>query len=375
MQLSVFGVGRSGTTALYVGLQNLILANKLNYRYIYEPYLWSHRVFDKPFAEVKDQFRTTASLSIEGIYAHKNTPLFTDADNPIHDRFLSLITQDTENFLIKVIRGNGRLSLFLEKFPELRVVYILRNPLDTISSVINQFSFFGDEFHPSDKPRFLQEIEQILPFSVDSTIERDEVEWSLLWWQFMNRAALKAIDKYRDRVFIVAYEAFKADPIYALHEIGQFLKLDTRPLASQTPQRPVGPITTQVYLEADHVNLIKSQDDEYWQNLIWYSDIPLKKNIQEEREAIYDRYLHHTNAKSMAQSLVVPTDWSSLLVRKHFLGCKQANQKSSLNLKDKNLLPQPEDPPNSNGIDQKAEWEHDRFAWIRTQKPDISSQG
>jgi hypothetical protein len=359
MQLGIFGVGRSGTTALYAGVQNLILSNKISCRYLYEPYLWSHRVFDKPFAEVTRKFGSTSSLSIDGIYAHYKTPLFANQKNDVHAQFLSLITQDSPNFLLKAIRGNGRLTLFLEQFPELRLVYIIRNPLETINSVIDLFSFFGDEFHPSDKPRFLEEIKHgfSVPFDLKSTEKLDEVEWSLLWWKYMNLAALKTISEHRDRVFVVAQEAFKASPGYTLHRIGQFFGLDTQSLSLYESERPVGPLTQKVNLSTKHIDLIRNQDSEYWQNFIGYSDIPLEKTANDLREKLYVHYQKNAAGKLTAQSFMIPTDWTGLQARQKILRLEREKQcLSNTQIQETTMLKE--------NI-RKDEWEHDRFEYIK----------
>jgi hypothetical protein len=364
MQLGIFGVGRSGTTALYAGVQNLILSSGSNCRYLYEPYLWSHKVFDQPFSEVKGKFGSTSSLSIDGMYTHLKTPLFTDQKSDVHTQFLSLITQDSPNFLLKAIRGNGRLALFLEQFPELRIVYIIRNPLETINSVIDLFSFFGDEFHPSDKPRFLEEIKREFAASFDSnSIETlDEVEWSLLWWRYMNLAALKTISEHRDRVLVVAQEAFKANPEYTLKKIGQFFGLDTQPLSSYESQHPVGPVTSKIHLNIEHINLISSQDSEYWQNFISYSDIPLGKTESELREELYVHYQRNAASNPTAQSLLIPTDLRGISVRRELLRLRRDNQNLLSKLIEQNVSSK---DASFCAKDIEDEWEHDRFKWIK----------
>ena len=50
-----------------------------------------------------------------------------------------------------MIRGCGRLEAMLTLLPDLKVIVITHNLVDTVNSGLGMFSFFGDEFHPSDK--------------------------------------------------------------------------------------------------------------------------------------------------------------------------------------------------------------------------------
>jgi hypothetical protein len=359
MQVGIFGVGRSGTTALYAGVQNLIQANGISCHYLYEPYLWSHLAFDGNFDQVKSNFSSTSSLSLEGMYAHHVTPLFTHESNPTHDHYLSLITENYQHFLIKAIRGNGRLSLFLERFPEFRVVFVVRNPLDVINSVVNRFSFFGDEFHPSDKPRFLEELKQEFINPEELSKQRNEVEWSLLWWRYMNQAALKTISNYRDRVLVVAYEAFKANPNHTFHKIGQFLELDTQALAIYEATRPVGPISEQVNLDLESVNFIKQQDEEYWQDYICSSDIYLDQNIDSLREQVYQRYQEALSGPIAAKSMTIAPDSNPLLVRNKLFILEQ--QRKELLIKEKIQQVPSLDMGFSLAEGDYEDWEHTRF--------------
>ncbi|MEM8504541.1 MAG: glycosyltransferase [Cyanobacteria bacterium P01_D01_bin.1] len=319
MKLGIFGVGRSGTTALYVGVQHMVLNSRTAWRFLYEPYLWSHRVFDAPFSTVAEQFQSTAALSVEGMYAHCTTPLFTDSGNAVHDRFLAAITEGSSNILFKTIRANGRLQAFLEAFPDFKAVVVIRNPLDTINSVINRFSFFGDEFHPSDKSRFIDEVSRL--FSIEEVgKQRNEVEWSLLWWQYMNHAALKTAKQHQDRCLVLSYEAFNHNPIHALQYVGDFFGLNTDSLTFYDAYQPVGEVSKQVHLRLDDINCIRQHEDEYWQGFIRDSAISLNSSRTAQiRTSLNTSDEANISTDKKPQSMQIPTDRNPLLIRRHLL--------------------------------------------------------
>ncbi|MEO0407440.1 MAG: sulfotransferase [Cyanobacteria bacterium P01_A01_bin.135] len=354
MKLGVFGVGRSGTTALYTGIQHMLLASGTPCRFLYEPYLWSPKVFDAPFTTVTQRFQSTNSLSVEGLYAHHVTPLFAGQGNPVHDQFLKALTQGSDSFLLKSIRANGRLSLFLEAFPDLKAVLIIRNPLDVVNSVIDRFSFFGDEFHPSDKPRFIAEVSSRFAIAELGDVPKNEVVWALWWWRYMNRAALQTAEQHRERVLVVAYEAFNQNPVRGLQHIGEFLGLDLQTLTTYKG-RPVGEVSKQVYLHPQDVDYLLPQAEEYWYEFVGHSAIALNRSQVEPLQAsLANRYRAGANHSANPQSTQIPPDWNPLLVRRQLLQVRAEN--------DALRLAQPGAAiPAGNGKATAAGWEHRRF--------------
>ena len=326
MKLGIFGVGRSGTTAVYVGVQSLILAEQQNkYGYFYEPYLWSHSVFNAPYSEIQNKFGLTSSISIDGVYAHCKTPLFVENSTPEHDHFMSEVFDSSDSFLVKSIRACGRLKLYLEHFPDLKLIYIVRNPLDTVNSVINLFSFYGDEFHPSDKDRFTQEVSLNLGFKLPNHEDLNEAKWSFIWWKYMNLAALKAAQEYPDRVFIIAYEAFRENPSISLQAIAEFFEIAYSDRSLLNLERPVGPYTSRINLTADDVQFIKTHDDSYWEDIVALSKIPLQASAIESKERIYQRYIEESmDSRNTLQEASIPTNWTGVKLRKELSRLKSS---------------------------------------------------
>lgn len=326
MKLGIFGVGRSGTTAVYVGLQSLLLTDQHNkYDYFYEPYLWSHNVFNAPYSEILNKFGLTSSISIDGVYAHCKTPLFIENPTPEHNHFVSEVFDNSDNFLVKSIRACGRLKLYLERFPDLKLIYIVRNPLDTVNSVVNLFSFYGDEFHPSDKERFTQEVSSNFGFKLPNHEDLNEARWSFIWWKYMNLAALKVAQEYPDRVFIIAYEAFRERPSFSLQSIAEFFEIAYSDRSLVNLERPVGPYTSQINLTVDDAQFIKTHDDSYWEDIVALSKIPLQTSAIELKESIYQRCFEESvDSRNTLQTIGIPTDWTGVKLRKELFKLKSS---------------------------------------------------
>ena len=181
IKVAVLGVGRSGTTMIYKILQDILYydtENRLDC--VYEPFLWDRKTFDGPYEQVTRSFENIDALSYEGIYNHKKLPLFIPEQYDLRGepsayayiKDFSTPLQKGNSLLIKLIRANGRFSLLKQCAPDLKSIFIIRNPIDVINSVINLFSFYGDDFYSSDFPRLIIEssngLIQPLP-KIDST--------------------------------------------------------------------------------------------------------------------------------------------------------------------------------------------------------------
>jgi sulfotransferase family protein len=269
-EIMISGVGRSGTTALYRIVQKLLRSNGMDPRCVYEPYLWRTGAFEH--LDVDDQafalaFNSTSSLSIEGMYAHAQTPLFARSNPPEHAAFLDHLFGGGGPTLVKIIRGSGRLDAFLAARSDLKIIHIVRNPMDVVNSVLGQFSFFGDEYHPSDKPRFIQEVRKrfgdALAHSAGS-----EVEWSALWWRYMNQAALETKARFPGRLLAVSQEALKSSPAVFVQRIATFCGLDWHDFDIAEATRTSGSSGGMVKLDAHAIRALKRYDEHYWCHIL-----------------------------------------------------------------------------------------------------------
>jgi sulfotransferase family protein len=269
-KIMISGVGRSGTTALYRIVQTLLRSNGMNPRCVYEPYLWRPDVFEH--LDVDDQafvltFNSTSSLSIEGMYAHAQTSLFARSNPPEQAAFIDQLFAGEGPTLVKIIRGSGRLEAFLAARSDLKIIHIVRNPMDVVNSVLGQFSFFGDEYHPSDKPRFVRQVRERFGDALARSA-RSEVEWSALWWRYMNRAALEAKARFPGRLLAVSHEALRSSPAVFVQRIATFCGLDWQDFDIAHATRTSGSSGGTVKLDARAILALKPHDEHYWCNIL-----------------------------------------------------------------------------------------------------------
>ena len=307
----VAGVGRSGTTAIYEALQNLA-ASGGGFDHFYEPYLWGPPTWGPRFRSVATAFTTTNSIHAYGLRCHLETPLFaSDAQERLaaHGDFVHSLFKDGRSSLAKIIRGCGRLSDYLELRPEVKMVFVMRNPLDCVNSILENFSFFGDEFHPSDLPRFRRELEALgRPQPAFAT----ECEAATAWWREMNEAALRSFEGHEERVFIAPYEAYSSDHEATARLLAEFLTSGVKNKKTTTLDRPVGPISRRINLRTDDRDHISPFQAAYFDLIEQLSDIPIGNEARSTFEKTADKY-RHLDPGAFAPD--VPRDASPLRVR------------------------------------------------------------
>jgi hypothetical protein len=231
LRLMVTGIGRSGTTLIYQQLAKLMLLADLKVNFRYEPYLWGIRT-----PATKGNSFGIGQVSPFGMHVHTTVPLFLDRPDPLHDRFSDTLFAEpwdgdgdgetpADAHLTKVIRGSGRLRAHLARHPDLRIVACLRNPLDTINSGLGMFSFFGEEFHADDRPRFRAELAARGGRTEHLPEGRNTIEWYGAWWRAFTEETLAVLRDFPDRTFAFCYEAFQADPQAVLDALQDFAGL------------------------------------------------------------------------------------------------------------------------------------------------------
>lgn len=256
----IFGVGRSGTTMVYGFCQRVFqhLVGK-NYRSIYEPYIWNSVLFNKPYEECAEHFGKTSSISIEGIHNHLNTPLFS-SENPdlkaLDDDFYQKFMPSGDSVIqvVKLIRGNGRMALFRQLNPEAKFIVMIRNPIDVVNSVKYKSSFFGDDFYPSDYPRFCQELKETGSLTTDP----ESASWAERHAEYcyqMNRAALE-FSAHDQNTMVFEYDNFAKDKAAAMGQVLRFLELPEEPEFLAHLEAPIGPTTPSVSLSESEFNAI-----------------------------------------------------------------------------------------------------------------------
>lgn len=230
----------------------------------YEPFLWGEPTWDKLPENFGQATLRTDSLNSRGIYAHTQSPLFLEDESPILGDFIEETLPSNRAVVLKDIRVAGRLSAFLKHDPDLRIVHLIRNPLDVVNSGLRFFSFYGNEFHPSDEPRFNVEAAALFGELHRPTDDNTETERTLEWWRLMNEAALRSARQFPDRIKIVAYEHLMSDIPGVMGEIVTFLGGTPDLIAADQLGRKVGPTADQLSLRKVDVETVLPHVEAYF---------------------------------------------------------------------------------------------------------------
>jgi len=266
-KICILGVGRSGTTALYSTLQKILSrqhGEKVDF--IYEPFLWDRNVFNRHYTDLRGEFSKVSSLSIDGTYWNKNTPLFLTEDTISsfeQNDFYKALFIPKENkpaLLAKYIRANGRFPLLRKISPDTKFIFLLRNPLDVINSSIGMFSFFGDDFYASDFPRFATEVKEIW----GDTLPEDTIKElrECFYWYYMNKAFIREFKRNPNNVLIVVYENYVKDKLSEINRICDFLGVSHEHVPEEYSQQ-VGPSYSSPHLTKDGYESILPYLDSY----------------------------------------------------------------------------------------------------------------
>jgi hypothetical protein len=246
----VMGVGRSGTTAIYNSLQE-ILEDQYpgTIDYVYEPFLWDREIFNRPYGEFTNEFRYVSSYSIDGLYHDKQIPhLLRDGDivPPVSKLWLkeTLTPRNgKKHYLGKMIRANGRLPLIRELSPKTKIIFVVRNPVDVLNSSLQSFSFYGTEFHACDYSRFVTNASSFFDHELSThpgTLPEYQEEY--LYWYYSNRAFLQSAHHDPANVLSLSYEYYVSNRGLAIEQICNFLGLEYKEDYAQISEKQVGPV-------------------------------------------------------------------------------------------------------------------------------------
>lgn len=260
MKVCILGVARSGTTALYCLLQEILAGSREPCEFVYEPFLWHPEVFNGRYDEVSRNFRHIASLSHLGIHTHLGLPMFilqpqAQAGDPYLREVLRADAPE-RHVLAKMIRANGRALLLNEICPECRFIFILRNPLDNVHSVLNQFSFYGFEFHRDDFPRFRREAESIFQTHLAVDERSPACAREVAYWEYMNRFFLENSTALKDRLLLLSHEALCQDQEHTVRAVCRFLDLPFETRFLETVNRKPGATTPRHELTPEEMDVL-----------------------------------------------------------------------------------------------------------------------
>jgi Sulfotransferase family len=278
MKVCILGIGRSGTTALYSLMQN-IMESKFGeeIEYIYEPFLWNKEVFNGRLEPLRNKFRYMDSLSIEGMLHHQKLPMLIDgpvpyADNDYLNRLLSP-DRPQKNLLIKLIRANGRYLLINRICPDCKNIFVMRNPIDVVNSVITKFSFYGGEFHKDDFPRFIREVNSYYQKGYSPEDFKHQVEKELFYWEYMNRFALNSFEKSERRPLIICHEEYIKKSDAFVDKICRFIGIEMDEHYIALSKKKIGRITKTFQISENELSM-------FMPYLIMYMDLLDKHQIE-----------------------------------------------------------------------------------------------
>lgn len=261
----IAGVGRSGTTILFRLIAQMAEESHLDYGFSYEPYLWNIPKWDTAVSdfEVKD-------FHHYGIQVHTHSPLFLDVAHPVHDPFIDWVLPVEKPVCAKLIRGNGRLVAWLRSRPHLKVICIVRNPVDTINSALNTFSLLGRDFHADDALRLPDQASQffgkIYRFPEDELFP-SEFRKSALYVQAMTDAAFQVRKMFPNQVRIIPYEWFQYNKLAFLEHWKEFSGLSYSEEVTSQVHELAGVITTQNNMPRMAVDFLAVQQKQYLRHI------------------------------------------------------------------------------------------------------------
>lgn len=268
MKICILGVGRSGTTAIYSLLQEILIdqTGRNNIDFIYEPFLWDIHRFNDKYDEVIKHFRYMNSISIEGMYNHQKLPMFVKnpglfRGNNYLDKIFNTSSQNT---LIKFIRANGRFRLLSEICPRGKFIFMIRNPLDVINSAVIRFSLLGSEFHKDDWKRFAREVNSIYGRgTIDVEKINSQVEKEVLYWYYMNKYALESFEQTNSKPLIICYEDYVSRREFWLDKICDFLNLQKKDIYYDHTKKIAGSQTIKNNISRLEFDMLTGYLDKY----------------------------------------------------------------------------------------------------------------
>jgi len=268
MKIAILGTARSGTTAIYSLLQHIFeerYPGALDY--VYEPFLWDRGLFNGPYDQLAGRFQTMDSLSFEAISCHLRVPLLVTDPSPfLTDEFLQQFFSPAAakpHMLLKFIRANGRFRLLQALSPDTRFIFIIRNPADTVNSVLRLFSFFGGEFHRDDFPRFREQVKQVYGEEIPADNYKLPVQKELLYWNYMNRFALESFAACDRPPLILCHEEKALDAEAFVRRICRYVDMPFRDIYVAAANRPVGHLTQRTDISSVEFDLFSRGLDQY----------------------------------------------------------------------------------------------------------------
>ncbi len=278
-KICVFGVGRSGTTAIYALLQHMMVERFGNHvSFVYEPFLRKRDCFDALFEKVLERFNYVDSISVEGLQAHLRLPLFiSEPDVYLEDQYLKKVFEENnqKNALFKFIRASGRYRLLQKSCPDCIFIFTIRNPIDSVYSAMSKFSYYGGEFHKDDYPRFVKEVN--LQFGTNYSLNsfHTRLEKEIAFWYYTNKFAFRTFSHYSEMPLIICYENYTKKTDYYVRTFCRLLDMEYKPEYGKLAKKEVGPITREFVISPREKEVFEPYMSKYTEVLKKIIDEPL----------------------------------------------------------------------------------------------------
>lgn len=165
--------------------------------------------------------------------------------------------------LLKFIRANGRLSVLKHVCPDCKYIFIIRNPIDVVNSAMKMFSFFGEDFHASDFPRFATEINHLFDAGIQARSISSNAHRQGLFWYYMNKFCLESFSYLGIKPLLICYEDFKEDNDKYIRRICDFLQVSYKEEYSMLLKQKVGPTFGKANLTRDELDQLSDYLPKY----------------------------------------------------------------------------------------------------------------
>jgi len=187
----------------------------------------------------------TARSGTKAIYKHQLLPLFIQEPENHSEAYLDKIFGGKEDGarVIKIIKGNGRFRLFKRYAGSCKFVFVIRNPLDSVNSLRNHYSYYGGEFHKNDYGRFVKEVKTVYNDSINET-DFNSFRSEIFWWYYMNHFALESFQGCVDYPFVICYEDYIMNRGVVIKNLCNYLKIPYKAEYLDVSTAKVGRITT-----------------------------------------------------------------------------------------------------------------------------------
>jgi len=151
----------------------------------------------------------------------------------------------------KSVNQSSNIPFIQKTFPEIKIVYLLRNPYATIASMLrnNKMSLDGQDF------RRINERKESLFFRCNEIdlrkiYNKKEIEKKALLWRIECESAVMAGEN-NDNFLLVTYEDLVRNTIYKINSISEFLDLkiskETQDFLAQSTGRQKPPVISRLF--------------------------------------------------------------------------------------------------------------------------------